>query len=83
LSAQFRRCKHLFSFEAVAVLLETLQVRFKSPKSSFGIPGIRASRPQADYDTSLHLHKAPRFRNVLLGTANVVVSIKAIHQLTK
>jgi hypothetical protein len=26
LSTQLRRCKHLFSFEAVAVLLETLQV---------------------------------------------------------
>jgi hypothetical protein len=57
------------------VFLKTPQVRFEQAESSFGIPRIRAGSSQTDYPALLLVHNAPRFGDMLLGTAKVVLVV--------
>jgi hypothetical protein len=66
------KCGLLSTFEYISVFFEALEVRFQQVKRSFGIPGIDARSPQADYAAFLLLYEASALGDEFLGAAKIV-----------
>ena len=58
------------------MFLKAPQVRLEQAQVLFRHPRVDARSPETDYSAFLLLHNAPRFGDVILGTAKVVLVIR-------